>query len=110
MAMVDMTLSKEEAKEESGCIAPDGDMPRYPYGLSLCLDDETLQKLGITTLPAIGAEMTLNARVKITSVRSRETQDEKGNESESSVDMQITAMEVNTEQQEQSAAAVLYGA
>lgn len=109
MAMVDMMLSKEEAQEENGCVSADSDLPRYPYGLSLCLDDDSLQKLGITAMPAIGTEMMVTARVKVTGVRSRETQDEKGSDSESSVDLQITSMELSSAQEEKSTAAVLYG-
>lgn len=109
MALVDMTLSKEEAKEESGLMSADYDMPRYPYGLCLCLDDDSLKKLGITSLPAIGTEMMITAKVKVTSVRSRETQTENQSDSESSVDMQITAMEIGANQEARSAATVLYG-
>ena len=59
MQLVSMQLTEAEAKEESG-IAPatsESDLPRYPYGLCLDLDDEALQKLGITDMPAVGSTM-----------------------------------------------------
>lgn len=73
--MVNMKMSAEEAAEEYG-VAPAqaGDAPEYPYGLTLSLCDESLQKLGLSTLPAVGATMTLHAVVTVTSVSQNETQ------------------------------------
>lgn len=94
--MLNMQLTKTEAKEESG---NEPYLPKYPYGLCLYLDDETLEKLGITELPKVGTVMTLTAQVKVTSVRSSETQTEKSKgetdeNTNSSVDLQITDMEL----------------
>src|ERR1700744_2120113 len=93
MALVSMKLSPAEAKEESGDyamgVASDpADQPAYPYGLTLDLDDETLAKLGITTLPQVGATMQLMALVEVSSVR--ESQNQGG--STKGVCLQVTDM------------------
>lgn len=97
--MINMQLSKAEAKEGCGASPADYDLPRFPYGLTLCLDDEVLEKLGITDLPKVGAVMLLQAQVTVTSVSSRATQEnkEKGEATESTssdVSLQITDMEL----------------
>lgn len=108
MTMINMQLSKEEADEEAG-IAPEA--PKYPYGLCICLDDDSLAKLGITTLPAIGQELVLMARCKVTATRAYENQGEDGSDSEQSVDLQITDMDVsNAPSTSASMAGKLYGA
>jgi hypothetical protein len=56
MALTNMKQSKETAKK--GCMPCEADSyPRYPYGLELRLENESLKKLGIKTLPAVGEEM-----------------------------------------------------
>lgn len=97
--MINMQLTKAEAKEECGVASADYDLPRFPYGLSISLDDEVLEKLGIKDLPKVGAVMLLQAQVTVTSVSSRATQDskEKGEPTESTssdVSLQITDMEL----------------
>lgn len=89
MALVDMTMSDKEAKEESEYIS---EPQKYPYGLSINLDDETLAKLGITTLPTVGSAMTLTARAEVCSTS--QYADRKG-EAETSMSLQITAMELS---------------
>lgn len=111
MTMIDMTLDKSEAQDEAG-VSPC--LPKYPYGLCIYLDDETLEKLGLTQLPRVGSTMTLTAQVRVTGTRSNETQTEKesGEHDEntsSSVDLQITAMELSGAKATQSAASMLYG-
>ena len=54
MAMVNMKMSATEAKEYGGEATMASDAPEYPYGLCIRLDDDALEKLGITALPAIG--------------------------------------------------------
>lgn len=106
MALTSMQLTPDEAKN-ADCYPGDGDDkgPKYPYGLSINLDDETLAKLGITVLPAVGTKMTLQAVVEVTSTSQYERQDEK----EININLQITDMELGAVQPAQSAASVLYG-
>lgn len=92
MNLTNMAMSADEAKEYGGpCVvagdAPEG--PLYPYGLSLCLNDESLAKLGIDTLPAVGTELLIMAKVRVTGTRSSERQ---GGEKSNDVDLQITDM------------------
>ncbi len=105
MAQIDMTMSKEEAKEQMEPTASDA--PKYPWGLSISLDDDSLKKLGITALPAVGTKMTLNATVEVCSTS--QYSDQEG-EAEVSMSLQITAMELGAGQTGPSdAASMLYG-
>jgi hypothetical protein len=88
--MIDMTLSPDAAKQETFLGDQDGG-PKYPYGLSLYLDNDTLNRLGIQTLPAVGAQMSLTAICKVTSVGADE--DQSGMVQR--VNLQITAMEIS---------------
>jgi hypothetical protein len=65
MKLVDMKLDPKEQKKEADLAY---DPPAYPWGLSISLDDEALEKLGMTELPDVGDTMTLTARVCCTSV------------------------------------------
>lgn len=94
MAMKDMALTKAEAKDMASCEPAEGgeDLPKYPYGLTLYLDDDVLAKLGMSgPLPAPGTELMLSAKVKVTGTSSRETLD---GEPEQCLDIQITAMDL----------------
>ncbi len=85
----DMTLTKEEASEEIGCSPCD---PKYPWGLELTLNDDVLQKLGFKdAMPQVGKIMKIMAVATVTGVRSSQDQD---GESESSMSLQITALDV----------------
>jgi hypothetical protein len=90
MEMTSMQMSAEEAKEYGGLVSADaGNAPKYPYGLCLCLNDGSLQKLGITDLPPVGSELMVMAKTVVTSVRSSQQMD---GDKESGVDLQITDM------------------
>lgn len=89
--MVNMQLTAEEAKDYASCEPKPGDGPRYPYGLCLYLDDETLAKLGITELPAVGAELQLSAKVVVTSIGMNQQQD---GDKEQRAELQITDMDL----------------
>lgn len=106
MALVSMKMSREEAKEISQPSMMDA--PEYPYGLCLDLDDDALEKLGITVLPKVGTEMLINAKVVVKSVSSYDTQ---GGEAEARVSLQVTDMEIASNQTERNngAATLLYG-
>lgn len=90
MSMVNMAMTAEEAKEYSSPCAPCSDEkgPRYPYGLCLSLDDSTIKKLGIT-LPEVGSELQVTAKVVVTSVGMSQVQD---GEKEQRCELQITDM------------------
>lgn len=85
MALVNMKASAEESQEYGM------ESPEYPYGLSIDLDDDSLEKLGITALPKVGAEMMVTARCVVKSVSSSQMQ---GGDQESRVCLQITDMEI----------------
>lgn len=96
MAMKDLALTAAEAKAEYGECAPstamddDDDAPRYPWGLSICLDTGTLEKLGIGLMP-VGTELNIMATVTVTGNSSRARL--KGKDSQD-MDLQITAMDL----------------
>lgn len=110
--MPNLALSPDEAEKEYGdcCASPDGDsLPKYPYGLTLYLDDDTLKKLGITDLPKVGASMPATITVMVTGTSQRATQSSKDGETmRTCVDLQITDMDITMPSK--SAADVLYGA
>lgn len=65
---------KEIAEEKSQMASPANyDMPEYPYGLSICLSEESIAKLGLSGLPQAGDEMIVVAMVKVSRVASTET-------------------------------------
>lgn len=81
VALKDMAHSMEDAKEEiaeSTYPQPVDKQPKYPYGLSISLGEDELEKLGIRTedgkldLPEVGDIISLVAAAKVTSVSSRE--------------------------------------
>jgi len=94
--VANLQLSKKEAKDSSGCVPScDGDMPLYPYGTSLYLDDDTLKKLGMTELPKVGTSMLAQVTVKVTGTSQRAYQDKDGKEEmRTCVDLQITDMDM----------------
>lgn len=97
MELTNMQLSKAEQKDLVAGPGNTDNAPRYPWGLSLNLDEESLEKLGITgdgDLPDVGAELVLTAKVKVTSVSSNEVD---GDKTRQSVGLQICAMSLGPE-------------
>lgn len=86
--MKDMKLTKTESNNDSPLAEDDR---KYPYGLSLSLDEDALKKLGITELPAVGKSLTLHAKVKVESVS--ESEYESG--ASKNLGLQITHMELD---------------
>lgn len=91
--LVSMKLTAAEKKErDSGMLAsPSYEGEQYPWGLSLNLEHEALKKLGIKGLTA-GQELTLIAKVKVTSASSYSTE---GQEDRASASLQITEMSLD---------------
>lgn len=105
MALVNMKMSSEERGEYTG-QAIEVKEPTYPYGLSIDLDDGSMEKLGITALPKVGTEMMITAKVVVKSVSSNQYE---GSDAESRMCLQITDMEISGESKKQDKAQSLYG-
>ena len=100
--MVSMKKSKEKLKEEKKPY--DFPQDEYPYGLRICLDNESLKKLGVKNTFAVGTVLKLEAVVEVSSASMRET--ESG--PEFSMDLQITEMELEKENTNSDRANKLY--
>jgi hypothetical protein len=102
MAMINM---KQKAEREEMPGEVEMDEPKYPYGLCINLDKDQLDKLGITALPQVGAQMTIMAKAYVKSTSAYETQGGK----DMSVGLQITDMEIGAAKTQSDQATMLYG-
>lgn len=104
MTLINMQMSKEEAQET---VEPKvDDAPRYPWGLCITLNEETMAKLGITDLPKVGSTVMITAKAEVSGTREYATQ---GQEEEKSMDLQITDMAIGAAPAETTPASTLYG-
>lgn len=71
--LVDMKLSKKQSKAEV-CGLSDEKGPRYPYGLSINLDSDSMKKLGFSELPEVGTKMIVVGLGRITSASEHSSQ------------------------------------
>lgn len=106
MELVDMKMelqSKDDSYEAKEMMMVD--KPKYPYGLKLCLEKEELDKLGISEMPEIGANMKMMAVVQVCSL---EAKDYEGEEYRS-MGLQVKEMALMPEVEAQSAESMIYG-
>lgn len=97
MKLVSLELTKAERKKEAEPLsAPMAERPLYPYGTSLYLNDETLAKLGIDEMPAVGTTFMIEAVVKVTGTSEREYE----GGSHRTLDLQITEMSLEEGEEE----------
>ncbi|EPL6453040.1 capsid staple protein [Providencia hangzhouensis] len=82
MKMVNLKTSTETFENANGVKET---RDEYPYGLTLYLDNETLEKLGVS-IPDVGESIELSGIAK---VKSKSTNEREGKKS-MSVDLQIT--------------------
>lgn len=85
--LVDMKLTKKQAKNENEMSV---ELPKYPFGLSINLDDESLKKLGFDSLPDVGDEFIVVGIGPVKSVRASENE----NGSDRSFSIQLQKLEV----------------
>lgn len=104
MELKSMKLTKKEATAEVELKAMDA--PQYPWGLRLELNDESMAKLGMKSLPSVGQKMILVAEVDVTSVSEHESQ---GSGKRQHMSLQITDMAVELKVEKKDAAKNLYG-
>lgn len=69
MKLVSMKRSEAAKSDAMECSPCHGDMPDYPYGTRLNLDEEQLAQLGITAMPAAGATVLIEAKGMVTGMR-----------------------------------------
>lgn len=102
--MKNMKLTPKEATKE--CMPCDNEYkgPEYPYGLRVCLDGESMDKLGLKELPDVGTKMKLVAIVEVVGARIDKGQDREYK----NVDLQITDMELASAKTEKSTEDALY--
>lgn len=93
--MKDMARAKEKKKNQTMLCCPaeeEDDTPKYPYGLRISMCDESLKKLGINELPALGAKFTLRAVCEVDSTSQYQEKDG----ADRTLGLQITAMELDS--------------
>ena len=100
MSLTSMKLSKRKAKRE---IAIDDSGPRFPHGLTLHLNEDVLEKLGIDSLPEIGSEMIV---VGVGVVESASQHKRQGSD-DRSVNIQLTDIDVGPKEADESVEAAV---
>ncbi len=103
--MKNMKISKADMEEKSEPQSVDS--PQYPYGLKIYLDNDMLEKLGISQLPQVGASLVLSAKCEVCEVGQYDSKDGGKNQTMS---IQITDMALEAPAAKESAEKVLYGA
>ncbi len=104
--MKDMSLTADEAKEYNNiCCTSEGDGPKYPWGLTLNLENATLKKLGMDDLPQVGTKMNMMAVVEVVSVGQRQERD---GDRRTELALQITSMELQRPQGDADLAAKMW--
>jgi len=86
--MKSMKLSPADKKAEEKSMEVSSDSQEYPWGLTLRLEQDTMDKLSTGELK-VGDELMMQAAVRVTSVSSH---DSEGSKTESSASLQITEM------------------
>ena len=92
--LTDMARTEEELQEQS---TPLGEVNKYPYGLSICLTEVELEKLGVDHEDwEVGGVLHLHALARITSISKNET--EHGEKCR--VELQLTHLDGESEDEE----------
>jgi hypothetical protein len=97
--LVDMGLTEEESKENIPAAGATPKGPRFPYGLCISLDEQSLNKLiDHDDMPEVGDRIHFMAFAKVTSVSSNQME---GGEEQRRVELQITEMSFEDENREE---------
>jgi len=102
--LVSMKMSPAEAKKSYEPTMMT-DKPEYPYGLCIHLNEESIAKLGLKSLPDAGETLLLMAKVQVSSVSMRDTQEGQ----DRCLDLQITELALAEDKTQKSAEETLYG-
>lgn len=111
--MANMAMDMHQAAGQYGIMQgpndfPGAKRPEYPPGMCLSIDSKTLAKLGLQQMPKVGDKFKAEVMLEVTGVSSRAGQEAEGaGTSETSVEMQITDMEMEEPEMRQPAS-ILY--
>ncbi|HZD27234.1 MAG TPA: hypothetical protein VE251_00895 [Xanthobacteraceae bacterium] len=96
--LISMKRSAADKRKDQGEVAPISSIaPDYPYGLTIHMDGDELDKLGFKDLPDVGTEIPMEILVKVTCVRQSASDNPgQGYYEQRCVDFQITDMAVDT--------------
>lgn len=97
-----MKLSKKDQQGNEICC----ETPDYPYGLTLHLSNEILEKLKMKTLPEVGKMCVISGAGKVVSVSEN---DSKEGGKRRDVTIQIEELGVVPAEKKKSASTILYG-
>lgn len=89
MKPISLAYTPEEAKEETA-ESSEMEAPKYPYGLTLYFDDETMKKLGIDGAIDVGTMVGISGNAMVVGYSERATQ----TETRKCLDMQITDLAI----------------
>lgn len=95
MKLTNMASTDDEQAETPEPAEAEYHEPKYPWGLKLTLNEESLAKLGIETLPKAGAEVTIQAKASVCGVSQYERDTGEANRA---VDLQITDLGISSGQ------------
>lgn len=90
--LTSMKRTKKDTKKSKDLCCPTscGPTDAYPYGLQVRLENESLDKLDLDSLPKVGTKLTLTAEVEVSSVSERDNSGSDG--PFRSLELQITKM------------------
>lgn len=79
--------------------------PKYPYGLQITLNEDSLRALGITDLPKVGSKMKIEGMVEVCETNQNETISGKNYRC---LGLQITDMDLSAEKAKKPSKEVMY--
>lgn len=96
--LVDMAMTPKKRESNAPSVLPaESSQPIYPWGLSISLQDEQLEKLDLEADCEVGDLIDLRARARVTSVSQNETTNGKC----CRVELQIIMLGVENEEEEE---------
>jgi hypothetical protein len=103
--MVSLKMTPKEAKAEGFGSPTDIKPPEYPWGTSLTLTNETAKELFPNGLPDVGTEFKISGTVR---VKGKNENQQEGEDVRTSIDLQVTDLDVPNTVPKKDAAATLY--
>lgn len=96
-AMVNMARTMAEKEEAAECVPSPANQPDYPYGLSICLCQDELEKLDLGDEDIqVGDLIHLHCMAMVTSVSKNST----SNGDQTRVELQVTHIQAEGEDEE----------